>query len=165
MGGVLRDFAQELERAAEARCAERERDGSACAEPLCRVAELHGALARRAWDEVAAALTPDAEVEYFGVRLPGFARLARGAAAAVDLLRTNDGAMRWDAVELESATSLGDTLVLFRRERGRWSPGESRHAAVVVTHFVLRDGRIARIRARAFAHGSVPAGSQEAGPG
>jgi ketosteroid isomerase-like protein len=151
MDGALREFADALLRAAKVECTAPDRaSGTRCGDPICRVAALQDALARGAWDDVAAQLTPDVEVAYFGVRLPGFARLARGSDAAVELLRANEAAMRRSAVELESATALGDTLVLFHRERGSWSREGVEHAAVVVTHFLSRDGRLARIRARWF---------------
>jgi ketosteroid isomerase-like protein len=151
MDGAMREFADALERVARAECsAPAGRRRAPCEDPICRVAALEDALARGAWADLPPLFTPDVEVEYFGVRLPGFARLARGADAAVELLRANEASMRRSVMQLESAKALGDTLVLFHRESGSWSHEGVGHAAIVVTHFLSRGGRIARIRSRAF---------------
>lgn len=153
MDGALRGFADALLRAAKIECSAGSwSGGERCGDPLCRVAAFHDALARSDFEAIAAELAPAAEVEYFGVHLPGFARLARGAGAAVELLRANQAAMCWSALSLESATALDETLIVFRREQGSWS-GHG-HDAFVVTHFQLREGRISRIRARAFQSGA-----------
>jgi ketosteroid isomerase-like protein len=152
MDGALRGFADALLRAAKTDCTASDRSGGGrCRDVLCRVAALHDALARGDFEGVAAELAPDVELEYFGVHLPGFPRLARGAEAAIELWRAHEAAMRWSALSLESATALGETLILFRRECGSWL-GHA-HDASVVSHFQLRDGRISRVRARSFPAG------------
>ena len=154
MNGALRGFADALLRAAKTECTAPDRAGGArCGDPLCRVAAFHDGLARGAFDDVAAELAPAVEVEYFGVRLPGFARLAHGADAALALFRGNQASMQWTSLAFDSATTLGDTLIVFHRERGRWSGTE--HDAVIVTHFQFSDGRIVRVRVRAFPGGAA----------
>jgi hypothetical protein len=150
MEGALRGFADALLRAAEDGCSTGEgRGGARCRDALCRVAAYHDALARADFAGVAAALAPKVEIECFGIHLPGFTRLARGVDAAVELLRSNEAGMRWLAIQFESATTLGETLIVFRQERGRFAAVE--HEAFVVSHYRLEDALIARIRARAFA--------------
>ena len=166
MDGALRGFADALLRAAKTECTAPGRAGGArCGDPLCRVAAFHDGLARGAFDDVAAELAPAVEVEYFGVRLPGFARLAHGADAALALFRGNQASMQWTSLAFDSATTLGDTLIVFHRERGRWSGTE--HDAVIVTHFQFSDGRIVRVRVRAFPAGApgVPKSASGAGAG
>jgi ketosteroid isomerase-like protein len=153
MDGALRGFADALLRAAKTDCSSGEgAGGRRCRDVLCRVAALYDALARADFEDVAAELAPDVEIEVFGVHLPGFARLARGAGPALELLRANQRAMQWSELALESANALGETLVLFRRERGCWA-GQA-HDAYVVAHFQLRDGLVARVRARTFPAGA-----------
>ena len=149
MEGALRGFADALLRAAEDGCSTGAgRGGARCRDALCRVAAYHDSLARTDFQGVAAALSPRVEIECFGIHLPGFTRLARGLDAAVELLRSNEAGMHWLAIQLESATTLGETLILFRHERGRFA--EAEHDAFVVSHSLLQNALIARIRARAF---------------
>lgn len=155
MEGARRELADALRRVASARCSARAEAG--CRDATCVVAAFHDALARGAWDEVAAQLAPDVAVESFGARLPGLVRIARGAGAAVELLRANEAAMRWSALELEGTSDLGETLVVFHLESGSWSREATPHRARVVSHYLLRDGRLARIRTRSFPVEDAPA--------
>jgi ketosteroid isomerase-like protein len=149
MDGALRGFADALLRAAKNECSASGRaTGARCDDALCRVAAFHDALARDDYEGLAAALAPAVEVEHFGVHHRGFTRLARGVEAVLELLRSNESAMRWRAVTFESATVLEATLILFRHESGAFAGNA--HEAFVVTHYQLRDGLITRIRARAF---------------
>jgi hypothetical protein len=166
MDGALRGFADALLRAAKTECTAPGRTGGArCADPLCRVAALHDGLARDALDDVATELSQDVAVEYFGMRLPGFVRIAHGVDAAVALFRANESSMERTSLALDSATALGDTLLVFHREQGRWAGLP--HAAVLVSHFQLSDGRISRVRVRAFppGHPAVSDGPPGAGAG
>jgi ketosteroid isomerase-like protein len=114
------------------------------ADNVARLQALLAAVARGDWDEFAAGLTDDAELEILGPESVPFVALRRGRDEVVAATRANFAHLGEQRPEVVSLVAQGENVTLVLRECGEVRSTGKPYETYATQMFTFRGGKVAR---------------------